>query len=81
MNSFAVFPYFWLTLVAFGCLGWLVKGVHDIRTGEARWAWWGGEKLNRTDDSFYYWFTVAGDFSGAIVFAFMFWFGLDMLKW
>jgi hypothetical protein len=81
VSSFEVFPYFWLGLVAFGCIGWLLKGVHELRAGVARWSWWGGEQITRSDDPFHYWFTIVGDFVGAIMFAVMFWLGLDMLRW
>ncbi|WP_431847404.1 hypothetical protein [Allosphingosinicella sp.] len=40
-----------------------------------------GEKVDRADDPFHYWWTVVGDFLGVAAAGFMFWFGLDMLRW
>ncbi|HEY0327018.1 MAG TPA: hypothetical protein VGC46_13715 [Allosphingosinicella sp.] len=80
MNSFDAFAYFWLGGVAFIGMLCLAKAVRDLRAGEARWRLM-GDKITRADDPFYYWLSVISDLFGVVVTGFMFWFGLDMLRW
>ena len=80
MSSADAFSYFWLGGVGLMGLMCLAKAIHELRSGVARWHWM-GEKVERADDPFHYWWTVVGDFFGVAAAGFMFWFGLDMLHW
>lgn len=82
-EHFEIFPYVWLGVVAVIGAFSLAKGVYEFRTGEARARWFGGfsEPMSKGDQPFYYWLIVFGDFFGFAMTCFMFWMGLDFLKW
>ena len=80
MSAFDFFPYVWLGVVAFMGLTLLAWTVYEFRRGVAQWGWIGA-KFARDDEPFYFWMLLIGRFAGFLLACFMFWAGLDMLKW
>jgi hypothetical protein len=79
-SHFDIFPYVWLGGVALLAVTFLVWSIYELRRGEARWGWV-GTKVSREEEPFYFWMLVLGRFAGFVMGCFMFWLGLDMLRW
>ena len=80
MSAGDAFPYFWLALVAAGGIVNAAWAINDLKRGSARFSWY-SSRANRDDEPFEFWMAVLGKFAAVPVTGFMFWFGLDMLKW
>jgi hypothetical protein len=81
MSGPELFPYFWLGMVMIFGLVSVAWGVNDLRRGSARLGQWSSSRVNRDEEPFEFWLAVLGKFGGGIVASFMFYFGLDMLRW
>ena len=81
MTGPELFPYFWLGMVMLFGLISVAWGINDIQKGSARLGQWSSSRVKRDEEPFEFWLAVVGKFAGGIFACFMFYFGLDMLRW
>lgn len=80
-----VFPYFWLTVIAFVGLSNLIAGIYELRRGRT-YSIMHPLSHSKEEEPFYFWMNVAGRFAMFAMGCFMFAMGLgffaeDLATW
>ena len=81
MRGSDLFPFVWLTMVTIFGIVSVAWGINDLRSGSARLGQWSAARVRRDEEPFEFWLAVFGKLGGGLVACFMFYFGLDMLRW